>query len=280
GSCQTGYTLCQPAGATSINPPSIGSDGFQNLLTDLLASQLPALKRADGTASLCCISSLSCLTLANLALPFCYDKFTTNFLLPDNSFGTVATGSYTSSNGDTANLISGDYTLANGQAGNIYSGVAKPNTATLALPSQFTASGVGSAVPATALGGVVTLTYTTSLPGSTFPATTVSPTTLPGSTYSSVITVPITIASTVGGSVSTTTAATSETTVSTAAPSTIAGTTREASTAPGTVATLTTTQAVPVSSSASASVASASASETKKSAASSLQSEKSAMGVL
>ncbi|EHL02876.1 hypothetical protein M7I_0838 [Glarea lozoyensis 74030] len=93
-SCGTGYTICAPAGATSTTTPKIGSTEFQSLLSDIVGSSLPSFKRdtADGTASLCCLTSLSCLTLSNLALPFCYDKFTTNFLLPDGSFGTVANG--------------------------------------------------------------------------------------------------------------------------------------------------------------------------------------------
>jgi hypothetical protein len=139
--------------------------------------------------------------MANLHIPFCYDKFTTNFFLPDGSFGTIVGGSYTSPSGDVANLVSGEYTLVDGQKGNIYSdnASARPDTATLPIPTQFTASGVGTAIPASALGGQVTLTYTTTLPGSTIPPFTIPPvtiyksttipgTTIPGSTGESIIT--------------------------------------------------------------------------------------------
>ncbi|RDL35868.1 Uncharacterized protein BP5553_06480 [Venustampulla echinocandica] len=247
--CKKGYTLCAPAGASSTTAPQIGSPEFQNLLTDLISSSLPPsssnAKRAS--ASLCCVSTLSCLTLANLAIPFCYDRFTTNFLLPDNSFGTVASGQYSSNNGDQANLLSGDYTLANGQKGNIYADnpSAKPNTATLALPSQFTASGVGSAIPATALGGLVTLTYTTTLPGTTIPGTTVSPTTISESIISTTTVLPQTISTKVADSLVVSTVLDSSTIISTAAPTTIQGTTRGASTIPGAVTTVTTTQLAP-----------------------------------
>ncbi|CAG8961065.1 hypothetical protein HYFRA_00002607 [Hymenoscyphus fraxineus] len=237
GTCQTGYTICSPSGATSSNTPSITSPQFPSLLQDLLASPLPPLnKRADGTASLCCVSSLSCLTLANLAVPFCYDKFTTNFVLPDNSFGTIATGAYSSSNGDKANLLTGEYTLANGQQGNFYTSnsAAQPNTATLRLPAQFTGVGVGSAIPASELGAFRTLTFTTTLPGSTIPGTTISPTTVSGSTLSSLVT------------------ASSLTSLSlqTLGPSTVQGTTRSESLAPATTVLVTTTEALPAGSAA------------------------------
>jgi hypothetical protein len=111
--------------------------------------------------------------MANLAIPFCYDKFTTNYFLPDNSYGTVVGGAYTGSNGDIANLETGDYTLANGKTGNIYSNdlSKKPNTAALPIPSQYTASGVGPAIPASGLGDAVTKTFVTTPPGSTIVTT-------------------------------------------------------------------------------------------------------------
>ena len=105
------------------------------------------------------------------------DKFTTNFFLPDNSYGTIVTGSYTPSEGGSVNLLSGNYTLVNGTSGNVYGSdsAAKPNTATLTIPTQYTASGVGSAIPASALGAEIT--YTTTILG-----TTIAPTTLPAET--------------------------------------------------------------------------------------------------
>lgn len=97
------------------------------------------------------------------------------------------TGNYTASDG-VANLLTGDYTLTDGTDGNIYgspSSPSKPDTATLTVPTQYTASGVGSAIPASALGEWST--YTTTFPGttvapSTVPAQTVPPSVVSGST--------------------------------------------------------------------------------------------------
>ena len=263
--CSDGYAVCAPPGATSSTVPKIGSSEFQTLLSNLVGSSLPPFKRdtADGTASLCCLTSLSCLTLSNLAVPFCYDKFTTNYLLPDGSSGTVSSGAYTSSSGDEANLLTGDYTLAGGESGNIYAGneAARPNTATLDLPPQFTGTGVGGAVPASSLGALVTLTYTTTLPGSVVEATTVSPTTIPGSTLSSLVTISTTISTQVGDTATVTTSLITTTEISTAEPSTVSGTTREASTVPPTTRTVVTTQAVAASSAPASTSAAASASK-------------------
>lgn len=187
--CISGYTLCSPAGATTTVTPQIGDSEFQNLFVDIVRSSLPASKRSlsiRDSASLCCISTLDCLTMNTLSLPFCYDKFTTNYFLPDGSFGTVVGGAYTSATKDTANLETGDFTLSNGTTGNLYSAneAAKPNTAALPLPSQFTGSGVGSAIPASALGDEITLTFTT-----TFSETTVPATIIPESTITSLASV-------------------------------------------------------------------------------------------
>ena len=129
------------------------------------------------------------------------DKFTTNYVLPDGAYGTVVTGNYTASNG-IANLLSGDYTLSDGTAGNVYgsaSSPSKPDTATLTVPTQYTAAGVGSAIPLSALGQWST--YTTTIPGttvepSTVPAQTVSPSVVSGSTVEPATTMP---ASTIPG---------------------------------------------------------------------------------
>ena len=81
-------------------------------------------------------------------------------------------GNYTSSGGE-ANLLNGNYTLTDGTSGNIYpSAPAKPDTATLTLPTQYTAAGVGSAIPVSALGQWTT--YTTTIPGTTIPPTTIA----------------------------------------------------------------------------------------------------------
>jgi len=206
GDCADGYLICSPPGATSATTPEIGTPDFQNLFVDIVQSSLPPSKRdlsGRGVSSLCCNELLSCLAMSTLALPFCYDRFTTNYFLPDGSHGTVVGGSYVSSAGDTANLETGDYTLVNGTTGNIYSSnpVAKPNTATLPLPSQFTASGVGSAIPVNSLGSQITLTYTTTLPASTLPAQTISPTTIAGAVVSETILLPMTISTQISNSI-------------------------------------------------------------------------------
>ena len=96
------------------------------------------------------------------------DNYTTNYYLPGGSYGQIVSGCYTASDGSTANLISGNYTLSDGTTGNIYgspSSPSKPNTATLDIPTQYTASGSISAIPVTALGQEIT--YTTVIPGTT-----------------------------------------------------------------------------------------------------------------
>lgn len=126
-------------------------------------------------------------------LPFCYvstqynlvfsssltvqDNYTTNYFLPGGSYGQVTSGNYTSSDGATGNLLSGEYTMANGTIGNIYGSSAdldKPITAALPLPTQYTAAGSGSAIPATALGQEIT--YTSTIPGTTISPSVVSAT--------------------------------------------------------------------------------------------------------
>ena len=98
------------------------------------------------------------------------DNYTTNYFLPGGSYGQIVSGNYTSPDGSTANLISGNYTLSGGAPGNIYgsnSSPSRPDTSTLGIPTQYTASGTGSAIPVTGLGQEVTLT--TTIPGSTIP---------------------------------------------------------------------------------------------------------------
>ncbi|KAM3065409.1 hypothetical protein ACMFMG_011469 [Clarireedia jacksonii] len=261
--CQTGYTLCSPSGVTSSNTPEIGDSDFTHLYQDIVLSNLPTftsrkrssnnhnelpstLLESRASASLCCISSLACLTMHNLNIPFCYDKFTTNYFLPDNSYGTIVGGSYTSSSGAHANLESGNFTKADGTTGNIYSAdpAAAPNTATLPIPSQYTASGVGSAIPASALGGV-TVTYTTTYMASTVPATTI-----PGTTVSGSVSTFTTEEATSSGGVTSTNTSTGTTTL----PGTTSeGTTRQASTVSASVATVTTVESAGSSASASAS---------------------------
>lgn len=88
------------------------------------------------------------------------DRFTTNYFFADGSYGSITTGNYTTPAGDHANLITGDYECANGQSGNIYQGqtIVEPNTTTLTVPTPWTSSGVGSAIPASAVGSYLSLT--------------------------------------------------------------------------------------------------------------------------
>jgi hypothetical protein len=167
---------CQPKGATGSTPPTIGS-GLSSLYTDILVTvkDIKFQKRSleSRASGFCCRASLDCVNVQSLNIPMCYDKFTTNFAFPDGSYGSLTTGEY-NSGGNSANLISGDYT-SGGQQGNIYTAdpSAKPNTATLSIPPQYTGTGVGSAVPANQLGSIIV--FTTTIPGTTFTA----PTTLP-----------------------------------------------------------------------------------------------------
>ncbi|RAL66855.1 hypothetical protein DID88_007637 [Monilinia fructigena] len=212
GDCRQGYTLCSPASATTANTPQIGDSDFANLFQDIVLSSLPASKR-----------SLSPPSEAN------------------DSYGTVVGGSYTSSSGATANLETGDYTSKDGTTGNIYSGneAAKPSTATLPMPSQFTASGVGSAIPASVLGGV-TITYTTTLPASTIPATTIPAITISESVSTQTIPVPTTITTEIEGSRVVSTEVEVETGLTTIPETTRSKSTRSASTVSESVVTVTT----------------------------------------
>lgn len=167
---------CQPSGATSNDPPAVGSD-LSSLYTNVLNSvqgisfnKRGLTARAAADSGFCCVASLDCLNVQSLNIPMCYDKFTTNFKFPDGSYGSLTTGDY-SSNGQQINLLTGNYS-----GGNIYSAAPqdKPNTATLSVPPQYTGTGVGGAIPASELGSVVV--YTTTIPGTTFTA----PTTVPG----------------------------------------------------------------------------------------------------
>lgn len=93
-SCTSGFTLCAPAGATSETTPRIGTPAFQNLFVDIVFSSLPSSSKKSLTspsspASLCCRTLLSCVLMINLEIPFCYDQFTTDYFLPDGSYGTV-----------------------------------------------------------------------------------------------------------------------------------------------------------------------------------------------
>ncbi|KAF1848315.1 uncharacterized protein K460DRAFT_403606 [Cucurbitaria berberidis CBS 394.84] len=164
---------CQPQGATSTTPPAVGAD-LSKLYTDILASVkgISFQKRAFGPRAngFCCRKSLDCVNVERLNIPMCYDKFTTNFAFADGSYGSLATGEY-SSGPASANLLNGDYTNGD-QKGNMYASdlQAKPNTATLSVPPQFTGSGVGGPIPASELGS--NIVFTTTIPGTVFTAAT------------------------------------------------------------------------------------------------------------
>ena len=82
------------------------------------------------------------------------DKFTTNFFLPDGSYGSIVSGEYMTSDGSRVNVLTGAYILSNGTSGNLYDQdeAAKPNTAELSLPTPFTGKGVGGPIAASTLG--------------------------------------------------------------------------------------------------------------------------------
>lgn len=175
---------CNPQGATGTTPPTIGPD-LKSLYTNLLTSVKdihfrkrhadPVYARADG---FCCRESLDCVNVNSLNIPMCYDKFTTNFAFPDGSYGSLTTGDYVQG-GSKANLLSGQYTKDGGESGNIYANdpAAKPNTATLSIPPQFTGTGEGTAIPASEIGSIIVIT--TTIGGTTLSS---APTTLPALT--------------------------------------------------------------------------------------------------
>ncbi|KAL8784643.1 MAG: hypothetical protein Q9195_008959 [Heterodermia aff. obscurata] len=155
-------------------PELLAPYAVQSLLSDLQRRELIRDTGADGT---------QCLLLQTFNIPFCYDKFTTNYVLPDGAYGTVVTGNYTAPDG-VANLLTGDFTLSDGTTGNVYgsaSSPSKPDTATLTVPTQYTAAGVGSALPVSELGQ---WSNTTTIPGTTIEPSTVAAQTLPPSVVS------------------------------------------------------------------------------------------------
>ncbi|KAF2115231.1 hypothetical protein BDV96DRAFT_646247 [Lophiotrema nucula] len=167
---------CNPQGATGLNPPDVGSD-LKSLYVDMLDSvkDIHFEKRWSGSSpivgkredSLCCRDTLDCVNVENFNIPMCYDKFTTNFAFADGTAGSLTSGEYNDTDGSTANLLTGDYTSANGQTGNIYSddAAAKPNTATLSIPPQWTGTGLGTPIPATEIASYGPVATTGTLPG-------------------------------------------------------------------------------------------------------------------
>lgn len=101
---------------------------------------------------------------------------------PDGTYGTVVTGDFNTSDGTSINLVYGAYTMKNGTTGNIYSGSVStslmPDTSTMPMPTPWTSSGEGSAIPVTGLG----TTAIQSIVTTTIPATTILPSTGPSIT--------------------------------------------------------------------------------------------------
>ncbi|KAL8917505.1 MAG: hypothetical protein Q9208_007910 [Pyrenodesmia sp. 3 TL-2023] len=191
--CGENYSRCSPKGATSTDTPEVGTD-LSPLYTDLLTS-INGVKQSKRSAreardeaglalesratssNLCCVAGTQCLLLQGLKEPFCYDNYTTNFFLPGGAYGQIVSGDYNGTNG-VANLVTGQFNLTDGTTGNIYGSPEspdRPNTSTLPIPTQYTAAGSGSAIAATALGQVLTIT-------TTIPGTTIEPSTLPPET--------------------------------------------------------------------------------------------------
>ena len=106
------------------------------------------------------------------------DTFTTDYFLPDNSYGNIASGNYTLASGEM-NLITGDFTKFPNQAtGNIYSPGESPNTSTLPMPTPWTSKGVGTAIPASEVGEASNITDSSSAATGTIdlPSNSTSPT--------------------------------------------------------------------------------------------------------
>lgn len=144
---------------------------------------------------------MECLLLINDKVPFCWvrivvysivqglssrfsiqDRFTTNVYFADGWYGSIANGNFRSPSGRQVNLITGEYEDG---TRNIYAADlgARPNTATMDLPTPWTSKGVGSAIPASILGAPATYTITvpgTTRAGSIIPAETIAATTVNG----------------------------------------------------------------------------------------------------
>jgi len=231
--CQPNFTACQPAGSVKTTLPAAGSD-LAPLYSDLLTSVKGLhAKRDDSTPkdlvtrdtpSICCADGTACLNVVNFNIPFCYDRFTTNFVLADGSSGTLDSGSLSIKGGPQVNLFNGSYA-----GGNIY-GTSPPNTATLPIPTPYTSSGVGSAIPITDLAGIVTIT-------TTIAGTTIVPTTLPATTQA----IPITVHATTSVVDPTTTVVGGSTTVVSGTTSVVGGTTSSLSGSTVTVSATTST---------------------------------------
>jgi hypothetical protein len=112
------------------------------------------------------------------------------------------------------------------------------------MPSQFTASGIGSAVPASALGIEVTITYTTAIPASIIPPSTKPPVTISPVVTAETVVIDQTITTLISGSAMLTQSIEDVLSNKTVQGTTIPGFTIAGTTIPPHIATMTTTEAV------------------------------------
>ena len=218
--CSPSYTLCAPAGARATALPPVGTalaglyPALLDAVKDIHAPPSPPSKRdtskrstphkrstntrtsrrrtrlaARDAPSICCAAGSACLLLAApFGVPLCYDRFTTNFLLPDGGCGALDDGgTYRAADGSVAFLANGSFAAAPAKStGNLYGDVAEaPDAATLPpAPTPYTGTGVGSAIPVTALGGRATYTTTVLVPVTTVPPSTVGGSVVEGTTKS------------------------------------------------------------------------------------------------
>ena len=203
--CAPSYSLCAPAGASTTALPPIGT-ALASLYPDLLnavrdihapatpkravapVDPAPNTLAARDHPSLCCAAGSACILLPTFHVPLCYDRFTTNYRLPDGAFGALDAGTYRAPDGSVACLANGSFSAAPARTtGNLYGdGARAPDTATLPVPTPYTGTGVGGAIPATALGGRAT--YTLTLPATTVAPSSARGTLVPGTTRSAATT--------------------------------------------------------------------------------------------
>ena len=110
------------------------------------------------------------------------DRFTTNYYMPDGSYGNIVSGIYTLASGKV-NLLTGNFTLySSGRSGDLYGAGQSPQTSTLPMPTPWTSTGEGTAIPASEVGETSNYTasssmasHTTTLPVSDVPTFTSNP---------------------------------------------------------------------------------------------------------
>ncbi|ETN36496.1 uncharacterized protein HMPREF1541_08774 [Cyphellophora europaea CBS 101466] len=143
--CSPSFIRCAPTGASRRGVPIVGPD-LARFFDELVYT----------------VQDMSDVPLSSASVS--KDRFTTSYFLPDGSYGTAWDGSYYTPAGDMANLISGEYHMHDGTAGNIYdeSPADKPDPSDLPIPTPWTSSGIGTAIPASQLGAKDTSVITSS----------------------------------------------------------------------------------------------------------------------